>query len=282
MTPVSGSGKVRGVQSVHRLPRMDTTPDTSSAGRAIARRGGRLAYRAARVLLGYVARLRLPFRRTPTSVFGAARGTPIDRYYIDEFLSRFGAVKGYSAGAIQGRVLEIGGRVYADRFGVFADTPGAGIVSQVDVLHVNDSNPEATFVGSLTGPAVLPADTFDCIICTQTLHEIYDVRAALRSLHAALAPGGVLLLTTPGITRACSRDRDEWGDWWRFTGSSVRRLLEESFDARDVYVESYGNVLSAVSFVHGLAAEDLRPAELADRDPDFEVIVAARAVKAAT
>jgi SAM-dependent methyltransferase len=260
---------------------MTTTPDARSAGRAIVRRGGRGAYRLARLLLGYVARLRLPFRRTPTSVFGGGRGTSIDRYYIDEYLGRFGAVKGYSSGAIQGRVLEIGGRYYADRFGAFDDTPGLGVVTQVDVLHVNAANPEATFVGSLTGPPVLPDDTFDCIICTQTLHEIYDYRVALRALHAALAPGGVLLLTTPGITRACSRDRDEWGDWWRFTGSAVRRLLEEVFDAEHVYVESYGNVLSAVSFVHGLAAEDLRPAELADRDPDFEVIVAARAVKAA-
>lgn len=235
----------------------------------------------ARITRGQGARVQLPYRRTPTSTyFGFDRGTPVDRFYIDEYLSRFGSSEGYATGAIQGRVLEIGGREYIDRFGTFGDEPGPGVVTRVDILHANDANPEATFVGSLEDPGCLPADTFDCIVCTQTLHVIYDFRAALRSMHAALAPGGVLLLTVPGITRACTPDRDEWGDWWRFTGSSVRRLLEEVFEPEQVYVESYGNVLSAVSFLHGLAAEELRPSELAGRDPDYEVIIAARAVKA--
>ncbi len=233
---------------------------------------------AARVTYGQGARLQVPYRRTPTSeYFGFDRGTPVDRHYIEAFLSRFGSSEGYATGAIRGRVLEIGGREYVDHFG--GSEPGPGAVTRVDVLHANDANPEATIVGSLEDPACLPANTYDCIICTQTLHVIYDFRAALRSMHAALAEGGVLLLTVPGITRSCTPDRDEWGDWWRFTGSSVRRLLEETFRAEDVFVESYGNVLSAVSFLHGLAAEEMRASELAARDIDFEVIIAARAIK---
>jgi SAM-dependent methyltransferase len=212
-------------------------------------------------------------RLTPISRrYGFDRGEPVDRHYIDAFMGRFGNFPGYAAGSIRGRVLEIGGRDYVDRFG--AD------LSSVDVLHESAANPQATIVGGLTEPGTLPANAFDAIVCVQTLHVIYDVPAALRQLHRALAPGGVLFATAPGITRSCLPDRDQWGDWWRFTSLSFERLMREAFEAGDVHVEAYGNVLAAVAFLHGLAAEEMRPHELEVRDPDYEVIVAARAVKA--
>jgi hypothetical protein len=221
-------------------------------------------------------------RLTPVStVYGFDRGLPIDRYYIEAFLARHIASPGYSGGSIHGRVLEIGGREYVDQFGVPGDASKPGHVHRVDVLHANASNPEATIVGSLTDPAALPAGAFDCIICTQTLHVIYDARAVLRTLHAGLGDGGTLLLTAPGITRSCLPDRDAWGDWWRFTAHSLQRLLGEVFDPADVHVEAYGNVLSATGFLYGFAADELRPAELDLRDPDFEVILAARATRRA-
>lgn len=212
-------------------------------------------------------------RLTPISdVWGFDRGLPVDRYYVEDWLRRFGGEEGYAAGDIRGRVLEIGDDAYTRRFG--------RDVERIDVLHVNPDNPKATIVGDVTEPGVLPDGAFDCIVCLQTLHIIYDFRAALTSLHAALKPGGVLLATVPGITRACSPDRYLWGDWWRFTTGSAKRVVEEAFgpDA-PVTVEAYGNVLSAVSFLHGLAAEELKREELDLRDPDFEVIVGIRAVR---
>ena len=44
-------------------------------------------------------------------------------------------------------------------------------------------------------------------------------------------------------------------------------------------MRSYGNVLTAMCELHGLAAEELSPEELDHVDPDFEVIVTVRAVK---
>jgi SAM-dependent methyltransferase len=126
----------------------------------------------------------------------------------------------------------------------------------------------------------LPPDAFDCIVCVQTLHVIFDVRGALAELHRALRPGGMLLATAPGITRSCLPDRDHWGDWWRFTSLSFDRLLREAFPGGRVHVEAYGNVLAAVSFLQGLAADELRAHELGVRDPDFEVVLTARALKA--
>jgi SAM-dependent methyltransferase len=213
-------------------------------------------------------------RLTPISRwYGFDRGQPVDRYYIDRFLERHAGSPDYTAGAIAGRVLEIGGREYADRFG--------HAVRAVDVLHADASNTEATIVGDLTDAGALPPETFDCIICTQTLHVIYDFRAALRTMYGALRPGGTLLATVPGITGSCRPDRDAWGDWWRFTAASARRTAEEVFPADHVHVETFGNVLSATAFLYGLAAIELRPHELDVHDPNYEVLVALRLRKPA-
>lgn len=239
-----------------------------------AARRSQLTRRAVRVPQIRSARRRaFGLRLAPVSnVYGYDRGTPIDRRYIEWFLTRFAGAQGYAEGAIAGRILEIGGREYADRFG--ADG------SRVDVLHANAANPEATIIGDLVDQAVLDEGVYDCIICTQTLQVIWDVAAALSTMHRGLKPGGALFITVPGITKACLPDRDYWGDFWRFTKSSIRRLCEEAFPGGKVEVEAYGNVVSAARFLYGFSAEELAPAELSMHDPDFEVIVAVRARKA--
>jgi hypothetical protein len=236
---------------------------------AVRRRVSHLRARAAN------PRVALSRRTTPVSrVYGFDRGTPIDRHYIHDFLSRHSAAPGYAAGDVRGVVMEVGGDEYATRFGRHA-------VRRLDVLHVSPDNPRATIVGDLATGDNLPADTYDCVICTQTLQSIYDVAAAIATLHRMLRPGGVVLATMPGITPACRPDRDMWGDYWRFTSESVRRLFAESFGPSRVRVEAYGNVLAATSFLYGVAAEELRPGRLDARDPDYEVLIAVRAQKAA-
>jgi len=227
------------------------------------------------------ARARLGDRRVPVSQeFGFDRGQPIDRHYIDAFLARFACRPGYVSGDIAGRVLEIGGREYADRFGVAGAAPAPGVVHRVDVLHESEINAEGTIFGDLASPGTLPAETFDCIICTQVLPVIWDTRTVLANLHRALRPGGVLLLTVPGITRSLVPDRDHWGDFWRFTSASAHRLGTEAFPGGLIDVEAYGNLQAATHFLHGFAAHELLPAELDLRDPAFEVIIAVRARRA--
>jgi hypothetical protein len=60
---------------------------------------------------------------------------------------------------------------------------------------------------------------------------------------------------------------------------SIQRLFEEAFPAKHVEVEAHGNVLTAAAFLYGLAAEELRKAELDHQDPDYEVVITFRAVK---
>jgi SAM-dependent methyltransferase len=199
--------------------------------------------------------------------YGFDRGTPIDRHYIERFLEAH-------AQDVRGRVLEIGDDEYTKRF-------GGTHVERSDVLDAAAGNPRATIVADLTDAPQVEPESFDCVICTQTLLLVYDVRAALATLERVLAPGGVLLVTVPGVSRICRPEADTWGDWWRFTSWSLRRLLEEAFPQGEVEVQSYGNVLTATAMLHGIAAEELSAEELDAHDPDFEVTLAGRAVKLA-
>jgi len=210
----------------------------------------------------------MPFGRA----FGAERGAPIDRYYIEGFLRRQTEAPEDAQSAIRGRVLEIGENRYARRF-------GGAAVDSVDILDISRTNPQATIVADLADGTGIPSEAFDCVICTQTLLLIYDVRAAVRTLHRALKPGGTVFVTVPGIAKISQPGTEVWEDQWRFTLASARRLFEEAFDPANVTVEAYGNVLSAAAFLYGLATEDLRRDELDVRDPEYQLLIAVTAVK---
>ena len=198
--------------------------------------------------------------------YGNSRGLEIDRYYIEKFLSEFSA-------DVRGRVLEVKHNAYTRKF-------GCDRVTKSDVLHPVEGNPDATIVADLTKADHLPSNAFDAIVFTQTLQFIYDIRTVIATLHRILKPGGVLLATASGLAQLSLEDFDKWGEYWRFTSLSAGLLFEEVFGAGNVTVRSYGNVLAAISFLEGLAAEDLKKKELDAADRRYEVLIAVRAVKA--
>lgn len=230
------------------------------------------AYRAAAAVRRSVMRRVRPAESRglmPTSdAWGLDRGTPIEVHYIRQFLRRH-------ASEIRGRVLEVGDRRYTIEFGTG--------VSVSDVLNLEPGNPEATIVGDLATGEGIPASAFDCIIVTNTLLLIYDVRAAVRTCRRALAPGGVLLAHFTGLARRADDRRygpPGWhgeGDLWRFTSVAARRICEEAFPADRVSLEVRGNVRTASASLYGLAAEELSPEELAYDDARFELAIFARA-----
>lgn len=197
--------------------------------------------------------------------FGVDRGLPIDRFYVEHFLDSHGD-------DIRGHVLEIGEDTYTRRFG------GPRVMAS-DVLHVSADNPAATIVADLADAPQIPDDRFDAIILTQTLQLIFDPPAAIRTLHRILKPGGTLLVTVPGISPVATDS--VWGPtWhWSFTENSIRRLIGTRFEPAHCRFETHGNVLAAVAFLEGLAAEDLRQEELTTADRDYPVIITAWARK---
>jgi hypothetical protein len=197
--------------------------------------------------------------------FGGDRGTPLDRRYIDRFLARH-------AGDIRGIVLEVGETLYTTRFG------GSAVEAAETVDGPETGNPQATYLVDLQTGQGLPQRRFDCVILTQTLHMTYDTRGVLRTVREALAPGGVVLATVPGITPIDQADGPEkW--FWAMTQSAARRLFSELFGPDHVEVEQFGNVYAATAFLQGLAAEELDAGKLAVVDPLFPVITGIRAVR---
>ena len=205
-------------------------------------------------------------RVTPISQsFGFDRGQPIDRYYIEGFLA-------LHAEDIRGRVLEIADNRYTRQF-------GGSRVTRSDVLNLTPDNPHATIIADLVNAGTIPSNAFDCIVFTQTLQYIYEPQTAVKTLYRILKPEGVLLASFPVISQICRYDMDRWGDYWRFTDGSIRRLLGDIFTPEKVTVQAHGNILAAISFLHGLAAHELRPPELEHHDPDYQILITARAVK---
>ena len=205
-------------------------------------------------------------RTTPLTTWGSSRGGPLDRVYIGQFVEQHAA-------DVRGRVLEIAGDEYITRFG--------NGVTQADILDVFDDNPRATIIADLVDAEGVPDNTFDCLIVTQVLLLVKDIPAALRSCHRILAPGGVLLATTPGISRIAPIESQTLGQWWHLTSMSARSLAEEAFGVGNVDVQTYGNVLAAAGFLYGLGEWDVSREELAVHDHAFEVIIGIRAVKRA-
>lgn len=178
--------------------------------------------------------------------FGDSGGPTVERYYIEQFLWEHAA-------DIRGSMVWCGN-------------------------EENETN--ARLLKSSTAWLdSLPANVYDSIICPQCLSQIYDLAAAVKTLHSGLRVGGVLLATLPGIQRIDTQCDGSPPDYWRFTTQSARRLFEEVFRPTSLRIEACGNVLAALASLHGIATGELESNELEDRDPDYEVIITVRAVK---
>src|SRR6185437_5532813 len=200
---------------------------------------------------------------------GGRRGSFIDRFYIAKFVAE-------NQTCIRGHVGEIESDQYTKEFG------GAEVLRS-DILDINERNERRTITIDLTQTTLAPEGLFDCVICTQTLLLIYDIESAIRSLHKMLKPGGVLLVTVPGIAQRMPKHMlgGADGDWWLFTAQFVRRFFGEIFDPADIDVSTFGNVLTATAFLQGLVQEELTLEELDYHDPDYQLIIGVKAIKRA-
>ncbi len=203
-------------------------------------------------------------RSDPVSrVFGLDRGTPLDRYYIEDFLANY-------TDDLRGTVIEIGDNRYTEQL-------GRSNRLRALALHFTGKAGPGVIIGDLSQPESLPEGIADCIICTQTLNFIFETAAAIDGCAQVLRPGGILLGTVAGIAQISRYDHERWGDYWRFTPEAISRMLSERFDTK---IRVYGNLLIAKAFLDGLAVEDLPDKSLLDReDPDYPVTVGFRGVR---
>ena len=195
--------------------------------------------------------------------FGFDIGTPIDRIYIEDFLSK-------NSHCIKKNIIEIADNTYSKKY--------AQENSNFHILHTMKIN-DNVIVGDLTKIESLPKNMFDCFICTQTLNFIYDFHKAIEGSYYLLKNGGVMLATVSGISQISRYDMDKWGDFWRFTDLSIKIAFEKIFGKENIEVEYYGNVYSAKCFLDGIPAEKLTLDELFYKDQDYQITIVVKAVK---
>jgi len=105
---------------------------------------------------------------------------------------------------------------------------------------------------------------FDAVVCSFALADIDDLDGALRTVRAALKPGGVFAFSilhpcfpgTATVSGAWPADRRYYDEgWWQATGaaSSLRRQVGANHRTLSTYVNALAR--------HGLTIEELREPE---------------------
>lgn len=190
--------------------------------------------------------------------YGSDRGGSICRYYLNEFLSE-------NRDVIKGRVLEIGDRNYTEKFG--------RDVQESYVLHFEKMDKESKFDfnGDLRNGEGIEKDFYDCIILTQVLDFVEDIKETPNILINALKPGGKLLVSVSGISTICRYDMDKYGQYWNFTDKSIRNMFSRKNTKCEVWTK--GNCKVACAFLQGMGYSELTEQELCDTDEDFQVVI---------
>jgi SAM-dependent methyltransferase len=196
--------------------------------------------------------------------FGYDRGNPIDRYYIEKFL------RGNSS-LIAGDVLEIADATYTNLY-------GADRVKRSMVLSYQ-AGENVDFIADLTTGVGVPENVADCFILTQTFPFVFELKASVSNALRVLRPGGVLLITVPGITQISKYDYERWGQYWSFTDLSLIKLFNDEPIA-SIDVKTYGNVKVACAFMYGFATHELREKDLDFHDNSYQLSISAVVRKA--
>ncbi len=202
--------------------------------------------------------------RPLSNCYGFERGTPVDRFYIENFLEQ-------NRSDIKGECLELLSNDYTKKY-------GGEKVSRSDVLDIETTNKNATIIDDLRKLSKVADGQYDCVVLTQVLQFIDDVDAAISECHRVLKSGGVLLATLPSMSRT-DRMSGIDGDYWRFTTASAKYLFDKKFSSEKVTIESKGNVRSGIYFYAGMSLEESSSDVLQQNDPQFPLIITVRAVK---
>lgn len=199
-----------------------------------------------------------------SGIYGFDRGTPIDRYYIENFLDR-------NRNHIQGTCLEVLNNTYTKKY-------GENKVIKSIVLDIDKDNRNATLISDIRNLIGVEDNSVDCIILTQVLQFIDNTQDAISECYRILKPGGVLLATIPSVSRIdCVSKQD--GDFWRFTVASAKYTFEQKFNKENIEINSFGNSRIGMYFLAGLALEDTPRRILDKNDVNFPLITTVKAVK---
>ncbi len=88
-----------------------------------------------------------------------------------------------------------------------------------------------------------------------------------------------MLATVSGISQISQYDAERWGDYWRFTPQSVKRMIGDVFGGDNIQVDYFGNCYAATNSLRGISIEELDKEKLNFKDADYPVIITIVATK---
>ena len=190
-------------------------------------------------------------RRFPLcNLFGFTRGIPIDRYYLDKFISEIRP-------QVTGTVLEVGGLLQNRELYQF---------SQATEYHTLDiaANPGVTQIGDVHDLAMFKPNSLDAVVIFNVLEHCHNPWIVVKNIYIWLKEGGKCFCMVPSAQRL----HDFPGDYWRPLPDGMQQLFQD-FRQRKLYV--YGNPMTVIASFMGISAQELSHEELNDFHPDYPV-----------
>lgn len=191
--------------------------------------------------------------------FATERGTPVDRFYIEEFLND-------NRSYIRGDVLEIEDNTYTKRYG------GENVARSI-VMDYDSKEPDIDFNIDLESGRGVREEIADCFICTQTLMYIFDLKAAAKNICRLLKPGGTALITCSGLSQNSKRCMENYGAYWAINEAVFQKMFADEADMKVVDTGAYGNVKTVTAHINGLCIEDLCREDFERKDICYPLIV---------
>lgn len=116
---------------------------------------------------------------------------------------------------IQGEVLDVG----AGSFDRYSSSFAYKTYSRMDIAGMPNVDIEGIAENIPT-----KNESFDSIVCTQTLSDVWNVPKAFSEFNRVLRTSGILMLTSSFMDPL----NEDFGEYWRFTPHAYRRLAEEA------------------------------------------------------
>ena len=179
---------------------------------------------------------------------------------------------------IRGSALEIGNANMVKGFGGTA-------VTRTTVLDAVAGN-GVDVVADLAHAWNVPNSCFDVFINQFSMHVIEDDLSALFHSVRILRPGGVLLVNFPCVS-SYPADGLEYTPGKRsfvqrwYSPAGVRRMIDRLGLSEHATIETFGNDVGMMAYVHGISTRLLRHQWLAVSDPAVPILVCARITRPA-
>ncbi len=119
------------------------------------------------------------------------------------------------AGSLGGRILDVGAGKF-DRY--------SGFFTHTEYLRMDVPGTPGIDVEGTAESIPFPDESFDSVVSTQVLGDVFDVAKAVGEFYRVLRSGGAVLITEALFDTL----HDEPHDYWRFTPHALRKLFEDA------------------------------------------------------